>query len=88
VYLCDVRGKGDERSSSVDGGTGIFKFKSLFTECKAIKTDFPVTTSSNGKPSNVTSIMIFVISTKDCLTAVFRVLVCITKIERKYFIVN
>lgn len=58
------------------------------TEGETIETNFPVSTSSDGEPSDFTGIMSLIVSTENSLSTIIGVLVRITEIERKYFVVN
>ena len=87
-YLGDVGGESDERGAGIDCGAGVFQFEGFLTEGETIETDFPVSTASNGEPGDFTGIVVFIVSTEHSLSTIIRVLVVITKIERKHFVIN
>jgi hypothetical protein len=87
-YFGDVGGESDERGSGIDCGAGVLQFKGFLAEGEAVKTDFPVPTSSDREPSDFAGIMILVVSTKHGFSTIVRVLVRIAEIERKYFVIN
>jgi hypothetical protein len=87
-YLGDVRRESDKGCSGIDCSAGIFKFEGFITKGETIETDFPISTTSNGKPCNFARKVIFIVSPEKCLSTVFAIFVRISEVERKYFVID
>jgi hypothetical protein len=87
-YLGEIRGKSDERSAGIDGGAGILQLECLLAKGETFKGDFPVASSTDGKPSDLAGIMIFIVPSKHSFATIIFILVCVAKVKSKHLVVN
>lgn len=80
-------GHGNERSASVQDGTGRLELSSLVAESDGIKIDLPVSLAAKGEVGHLASVVVLVDATKHGLG--LRLLVIgVAQIERKHRVVK